>query len=150
MLELTTNNARAIRLKCRYPADAPSRHRAKRRPTSRRPAVANCHPPTVGLVRPSANVPTRLKRHTKNTDYGFNHSTAASARGRPLEVLPLSEITVSESKSRSHVTNSKTFSAPKISTKSSPVHAVSRHIAPLRDRRSPVAATAPRKIKFHN
>jgi hypothetical protein len=49
----------------------------------------------------------------------------------------------------SQTQNVPTFSTPKISTKNSPVHAVSRHIAPLRDRRSPVAAT-PRKIKFQN
>ena len=107
MLELTTNNARAIRLKCRYPADAPVRHRADGDRPAAVSVAANYHPPTVGLVRPAANVPTRLQHHTKNTDYGFNHSTAASARGHPLEVLPLSEITVSESKARSHVTNSK-------------------------------------------
>jgi len=39
---------------------------------------------------------------------------------------------------------------PKISTKSGAVHAVPRHIAPLRDRRNPVAATIPKKIKFQN
>ena len=50
----------------------------------------------------------------------------------------------------SQTQNIPTFSTPKISTKSGSVHAVPRHIAPLRDRRSPVAATTPKKIKFQN